>query len=155
MAQRVSPTTHLTFFHRYNTEGNADGGVLEVSTDAGATWVDVLDAGGVFVAGAYNSPLASGSGFALSGRDAWNGLSASFPSAMDPVDVNLAALAGETIKVRFRWCLDLDLRRDLDLAVRPAFDAYRAVRRTDDGKGSASAEFKAVVFVGRSLDQGW
>lgn len=105
-AQHVSPTTHLTFFHRFNTEVGFDGGVLEVSTDNGTTWVDVLVAGGVFVSGAYNDVLAPASGFVLSGRPAWGGQSSSFLTGMDAVDVNLGALAGETIKVRFRFGQD-------------------------------------------------
>jgi hypothetical protein len=103
--QTVSATTHLTFFHRFNTEVGFDGGVLEVSTDGGATWQDVEDAGGSFVAGGYNDTLSPGSGFALSGRDAWGGQSSSL-TGMDSVDVNLGALAGETIKVRFRFGQD-------------------------------------------------
>ena len=104
-AQRVSTTTHLTFWHRFNTETGFDGGVLEVSTNNGATWVDVVDAGGAFVSGGYNDTLSIGA-FALGGRDAWGGMSTGFPTAMDPVDVDLGALSGETIKVRFRFGQD-------------------------------------------------
>jgi Big-like domain-containing protein/fibronectin type III domain protein len=106
-AQHVSTTTHLTFFHRFNTETGFDGGVLEVSTDNGATWVDVVDSGGVFVAGAYGDMTAAGSGFVLSGRDTWGGLSDGFLTGdMNLTEVDLGALAGETINVRFRFGQD-------------------------------------------------
>jgi subtilisin family serine protease len=106
-AQHVSAFTHLTFFHRFNTEVGFDGGVLEVSTNNGTTWVDVLDAGGVFDAGAYGDTAAAGSGFVLSGREMWGGLSDGFLTGdMNLTDVDLAALAGETIKVRFRFGQD-------------------------------------------------
>ena len=39
---------HLKFWHRYQFEDGFDGGAVEVSTDGGATWVDVLAGGGNF-----------------------------------------------------------------------------------------------------------
>ena len=53
----VSGQSHLTFWHRYGTEAGFDGGVLEVSTDDGATWQDVEAAGGVFVQGGYDGVI--------------------------------------------------------------------------------------------------
>jgi hypothetical protein len=105
--QLGSNSTHLTFWHRYNTELGFDGGVLEVSTDGGASWQDVLDAGGVFVSGGYTDLLSPGSGFALSGRAAWGGESSGFATGdMVPVEVDLGALAGQTFQVRFRFGQD-------------------------------------------------
>ncbi|MEX1072515.1 MAG: S8 family serine peptidase [Chloroflexota bacterium] len=102
----VSGDSHLTFFHKFRTEPGFDGGVLEVTTDGGTTWLDILDAGGVFVAGAYNTtPLNPGSDFVLSGRRAWDGESVGFP-AMIEVDVDLGALAGLTAQFRFRFGQD-------------------------------------------------
>ncbi len=104
----VSATSALTFWHRFDTEANFDGGVLEITTDGGATWQDVVAAGGTFTTGGYNSVLSSAaSGFVLGGRAGWSGTSASYPLAMDPVTVKLAALAGQTIQVRWRFGQDV------------------------------------------------
>lgn len=101
----ISGDSHLTFFHKFRTEPGFDGGVLEVTTDGGTTWLDILDAGGAFAAGAYNDTLNPGSGFVLSGRDAWGGESGAFP-AMTGVDVDLGALAAQTVQFRFRFGQD-------------------------------------------------
>src|SRR4051812_17842117 len=55
--QNISTTTRLTFWHRYQFEDGYDGGVSEVTTDHGATWVDVLAGGGSFVSGGYNGMI--------------------------------------------------------------------------------------------------
>jgi len=99
----ATAATKLNFWHRYRTEATFDGGVLEVSSDNGVTWKDVKDAGGVIVKGDY-----SGESSALGGRRAWTGSSASFP-LMDEVEVDLGALAGKTIKVRWRLRTDANL----------------------------------------------
>ena len=105
--QLGSNATHLTFWHRYNTELGFDGGVLEVSTDGGGSWQDVLAAGGVFVSGGYTDVFSPGSGFVLSGRAGWGGESSGVLTGnMVPVDVDLGALAGQTFQVRFRFAQD-------------------------------------------------
>ena len=63
-AQLITPDTQLNFWHRFYLEEGFDGGVLEVSTDSGATWSDVTF-GGSFTAGGYNGAIAD--------RDAWTG----------------------------------------------------------------------------------
>ncbi len=108
----VSGSSQLTFWHRFDTEVGFDGGVLEISTD-GTNWVDItapVAFGGAgpfaFSQGGYNTKITSGTGFALSGRDAWTGQSPSNPVAMDQVIANLSPLAGQTIQVRFRFGQD-------------------------------------------------
>jgi hypothetical protein len=102
--QNVSATTHLTFWHRFQFEDGFDGGVLEVSTDNGDTWVDVVAGGGSFVSGGYNGSIDPGFGSAIAGRPAWTGGDAS--GSMTKVEVNLGAFAGINIKVRFRLVTD-------------------------------------------------
>ncbi len=102
-AVRVTAATRLNFWHRYRTEITFDGGVIEVSTDSGLTWKDVQDAGGVFVKGGY-----TGEASAFGGRQAWTGSSPSFP-LMDEVEVDLGALSGKTIQVRWRLKTDANL----------------------------------------------
>lgn len=91
--------TVLTFRHRRAFESGFDGGVLEVSTNGGATWTDVQSAGGTFVEGGYNSTISSGFGNPLAGRPAWSGTTASYSTVI----VNLpASLNGQTILLRWR-----------------------------------------------------
>ena len=104
--QFISSTSHLSFLHRFVLEPDFDAGVLEVSINGGASYQDILAAGGVFVTGGYNHTMGGGP---FAGRQAWNGTSAAFPN-METVDVNLAALAGKT--VIFRWHFRAD---DLNL----------------------------------------
>lgn len=92
----VSTTSQLQFRHRFSTEDTFDGGVLEVSTDNGASWQAVP--GTAFLAGGYNST-------ATGLPEAWSGNSASYPDVND-VAVNLSAYAG--FGRRFRWRLLAD-----------------------------------------------
>ncbi len=99
----------LSFWHRYNTEINWDGGVLEYSTDGGTTWFDILagDGGAIaantsrFLAGGYPGALNT-SANALGGRQAWHGDNLAFEQAQ----VDLADFA--STNVRFRWRLGCD-----------------------------------------------
>lgn len=102
--QNVSATTHLIFWHRFQFEDGYDGGVLEVSLDNGATWVDVVTGGGSFVTGGYNGAIDPGFGNVLAGRAAWTGGDAT--AAMSKVEVNLGAFAGFNVMVRFRLGCD-------------------------------------------------
>jgi len=55
-----------------------DGGVLEVSTDGGNTFQDVLAVGGSFVTGGYNRTISNDRGSPITGRQAWSGNSEGF-----------------------------------------------------------------------------
>ena len=96
----------MSFRHAYSFEASAtswfDGGVIEYSEDNGTTWIDIAtirDPG-------YNATLTVPAGGAvdnpLQGRRAFAALSTGFPTTA-PVTLDLGtALAGKTIKVRFR-----------------------------------------------------
>jgi hypothetical protein len=104
--QLISSTSHLIFYHRFDLEPNYDGGVLEVSTDGGASYTDItnISAANEFISGAYNVSMTSGP---IAGRMAWNGESEDFLSnTMVKVEVDLSALAGQT--AIFRWRLRAD-----------------------------------------------
>ena len=70
----IPSTTDLTlsFQHIYSLDWATscyDVGVLEISTDGGQSWEDVVEAGGVFVQGGYKTKSQNGlEGNPLSGR---------------------------------------------------------------------------------------
>jgi hypothetical protein len=94
----------ITFDHRYSFERssrgkNFDGGVIELSADAGATWFDI---------GALASPGYGGvidftrSTNPLKSRAAFVGQSAGYPD-YETVTVDLGtSFSGNTVKIRFR-----------------------------------------------------
>lgn len=94
----------LTFRHNFNLEASDvdpdvgfDGGVLELSTDGGNTFRDVLDAGGSFVVGGYNRTISTGRGSPIAGRQAWSGNSGGFITTV----VNLPIIStGFTVRWR-------------------------------------------------------
>ena len=103
--QRLSSSSQLTFWQRFSFENTFDGGVLEVSTNGGSTWVDVLAGGGTFAQGGYNGLIAAGFGSPIAGRQAWTGNS-EFIDAMSQVVINMGAFAGQEVRVRWRLASD-------------------------------------------------
>ena len=101
--QNLSPTSHLIFWHKFITEDGFDGGVLEVSTNGGAIWVDV--GAESFISGGYNGVISSEFESPIAGQPAWTGTSTSAPS-MERVEVDLGAFAGNGVRVRWRLGLD-------------------------------------------------
>ena len=96
----------VSFDHKHDFELSQDtywdGGVIEVSTDDGATWQDVS----TFAQPGYNGTLTSESGNPLGGAMAYGGTNPSFPGT-DRVTLDFgAALAGQTFKLRFRIATD-------------------------------------------------
>jgi fungalysin metallopeptidase (M36)/PA domain-containing protein/fungalysin/thermolysin propeptide len=94
----------VEFDHKFGFETNGgvapffDGGVIEISSDNGATWADV----NTLVTPGYGGTIFVGSGNPLGGRPAFVGRNASFP-ARDHLTLNFGtAFAGKTVRVRFR-----------------------------------------------------
>jgi hypothetical protein len=102
----LSSQSQLRFWHRFGFEAEFDGGVLEVSTDDGSTWVDVLAGGGSFAEGGYNSAISAAYGSPIAGRSAWTGPQEGATNPMTRVVVNLGAFAGDDVRVRFRLATD-------------------------------------------------
>lgn len=103
----VSPTLQIgnapfsfNFTHRYAfafPPNFYDGGVIEISSDAGSSWSDI----GAFASPGYSNTLAA-SANPLAGRSAYAGFSPNYP-AFEPVTVNLGtAYAGKSVQIRFR-----------------------------------------------------
>jgi hypothetical protein len=97
---QLPPNSSLSFAHRFNTEANRDGGVLEYSTDSGSTW---LDAGPIITEGGYNSNVGSGESSSLAGRQVWSGDSGGWQTAR----VDLSSLAGTDLLLRWRFATNL------------------------------------------------
>ncbi len=93
----------LTVLHNVNTESGFDGGVIEVSTNGGGTWVDVLVAGGSFVANGYNGPISSSFDSPIGGRDAFSGNLGWIETIIDVSGVTLQSVP---LQVRFRLATD-------------------------------------------------
>ncbi len=92
----------LEFWHRFDTELRLDGGVLELSTDGGGTWLDILDGNpNRFIEGEYVSNL-SGATNPLGDRPAWHGDSSGFVRAQ----VDLSDFSGQDILLRWRMGCD-------------------------------------------------
>ena len=99
----------LTFRHNFNLEASEqnqglgyDGGVLEVSSDGGNTFQDILAAGGSFVVGGYNRTIATDRGSPIAGRQAWSGNSGGFITTV----VNVPAFQTPSNKLRWRMASD-------------------------------------------------
>jgi hypothetical protein len=71
----TSTEAELSFKRRHALETDLDGMVLEVSV-SGGSFIDILDAEGIFTAGPYNRTL-SASGNPLATRQAWSGSTSS------------------------------------------------------------------------------
>jgi bacillolysin len=86
----------LYFDHAYEFENGWDGGVLEYSTNNGASW---LDAGGLIDSGAgYVGTLPGAYGNPLAGHLAFTGATYGYTGTR----LNLASLAGQSVRFRFR-----------------------------------------------------
>jgi hypothetical protein len=101
-------SVQLTFSHNFNLEASDidpnlgfDGGVLEMSTDGGNTFQDILAVGGSFVMGGYNRTISTDRGSAIAGRQAWSGNSGGFITTV----VNLAFVP---TGARLRWRMASD-----------------------------------------------
>jgi len=95
--------------HQYDFEIDAtnfyDGGVVEISTNNGASWTDIGLTPGALLPG-YTSVLFTGSGNPLSGRQAYSGKSPGWP-ALSTVNANLGTTyQNQTVRLRFLIATD-------------------------------------------------
>ncbi len=91
----------LRFKHRYNTESNWDGGVLEYRVGGGA-WTDAAP---LITNGGYTGGISSSASSNLAGRSAWAGDSGGWRD----VEVDLASLAGSDVRFRWRFATDTSI----------------------------------------------
>ncbi|HEU0037006.1 MAG TPA: M36 family metallopeptidase [Kofleriaceae bacterium] len=94
----------VTFTHRYSFEFSQDtafdGGVVEISTDGGATWQDVTALGAN--PGYGTVAIIGDSGNPLAGRVGFTGDSAGYPGTTTATLDFGTQLAGKTFQLRFR-----------------------------------------------------
>jgi MYXO-CTERM domain-containing protein len=94
----------VTFDHQYALEGDAtdafyDGGVIEVTSDGGTTWVDVEELG---LTPGYAGVLFAESGNPLGGHRAFSGISDGYP-AFAPLALDFGTrFANQSVQLRFR-----------------------------------------------------
>ncbi|REJ79165.1 MAG: hypothetical protein DWQ43_16155 [Acidobacteria bacterium] len=88
----------VSFRNNYDTEPGWDGGVLEISIDGGA-FVDILDAGGGFLAGGYNSSIGANQN-PLDNRAAWSGDSGGY---IDSVAWLPESANGQNVRLRWQF----------------------------------------------------
>jgi len=93
----------IDFEHLYDFEtGSWDGGVIEISTDAGATWQDVTTAGGTFTNG-YNGTITTNVDSPINERAAFVNRSGGYLT--DSVSFG-TTLSNQTVRIRFRMGAD-------------------------------------------------
>jgi hypothetical protein len=103
----------LTFRHNFNLEASPtepnvgfDGGVLEISTDGGNTFQDILTAGGSFASGGYNRTIATDRGSPIAGRQAWSGNSNGFIMTVVNLPLIQTGMASNTSGSGEGWRVD-------------------------------------------------
>jgi N-acetylneuraminic acid mutarotase len=143
----------LSFWHRYTFESTGatyyDGGVLEVSTDGGASWSAASPA---FLSGGYNAVIHTGNNNPLAGRNGWSGTTG---GAFVQVQVNLLSYAGQNVLIRFRegtdssqgaagWWVD-----DIQLTISSPIACASAIWNLQTGYPSVIAFNATVAFSGR------
>lgn len=106
-------SSSITFAHAFDFDALTgpnryyDGGVIEVTNNNGATWVDVTTLG---AAPGYSGTLEAGTGNTLAGRSAYGGRNSNWPNTNN-VTLNFGnQFAGQTIKIRFRIGTDFVVR---------------------------------------------
>ena len=99
IALPANSNAKLSFWHSFNTEDGWDGGVVEISTNGGATWIDL---GPNMTQNGYNGGLGTSPNNPIGGRAAFTGLNAAFIQTI----VSLAPYAGQSVKIRFRFGSD-------------------------------------------------
>ncbi len=91
----AGPTSILSFWHKFNFEAGWDGGVLEITTDGGSSWLD-LDA--QITSGGYTTVMQGASPLSF----AWSDIQGTFTEVI----VDLNSFNGQNVRVRWRMATD-------------------------------------------------
>ncbi len=98
----IASESILSFWHSYDTEANFDGGVVEVSTDAGTTWSDL---GAAMTQNGYSGTISLSHQSPIAQRNAFTGNSGGFVKTV----VDLSSVAGSDALFRFRMASDVSI----------------------------------------------
>ncbi|HOR28111.1 MAG TPA: trypsin-like peptidase domain-containing protein [Candidatus Sumerlaeota bacterium] len=109
-ARLVSPvvehaTEVMTFWHTYEFEEGYDGGVIEISTNGGASWTDL---GPYIVEGGYDGVISTSYNSPIGGRGAWTGGAL---GAMRHVRIDLSSFP-PPFQIRLRFTTDVSVVPD-------------------------------------------
>ena len=106
-ADQAPITLQFWSFQSIETSGSGcyDGGILEISTDGGATWAQLTP---VPDTDRYDGMVSSAFGNPLAGMNAWCGQ----PHPWDEAVFDLDAYAGQTVRLRFRLGTDSSVGHD-------------------------------------------
>mgnify|MGYP001103618194 CR=1 FL=1 len=102
VALPAGSAAYMHFNHAHIFEYDYDGGVVEYSTDGGASWTD---AGSLFDYNGYNGTIDSDWGNPLGGRSAFVHESYGYYSSR----MDLTSLAGQNVRFRFRMGTDISV----------------------------------------------
>lgn len=94
----IPANSQLSFWHYQKVEPTGDGGVVEISTDNGATW---LDLGNNIIQNGYTGTIDPATDNVLKGKKAFTG-----ETAKRKTVVNLNSYSGKTALFRFRYGSD-------------------------------------------------
>jgi uncharacterized repeat protein (TIGR01451 family) len=89
----------FVFWHRYNLEDNYDGGVVEISIDGGANWIDLGDA---MITNGYDRRISADDRSSIQGRLAFTGEQSTFEQTV----IDISAWSGSSALIRFRLATD-------------------------------------------------
>jgi extracellular elastinolytic metalloproteinase len=122
----LSGISILSFWHYYDVEAGYDGGIVEISTDSGATWTDL---GPYMTLNGYNGSIDPANATVLSGKNAFTGSS---NGAFINTSVNLTAFTGKKVMFRFVFASDVFEGVDGwyidDITLRTVAGVYNQVR---------------------------
>jgi len=92
----------INFYHRYQTQRNFDGGIVEYSFNGGTTWID---AGPHFIKNGYPGSISSNTTSAIAGQRAFSGTSDSQFDTVGFVQstILLTPGASDSLLLRFRF----------------------------------------------------
>ena len=94
-----SNTVLFSFWHYIDLEDGYDGGVVEISTDSGATWIDLWP---YFIKNGYNYLIDDCCGSPLANRPAFSGYVPFFVNTV----ADLSSFGNQSVRLRFLYAED-------------------------------------------------
>jgi hypothetical protein len=101
--------TFISFWHRYNSDSLADGGIVEVSNDGGASWTNVINAPGYWFTNFYtntNTITSNSNKPGFTGNSGWVKSTIHFPVAMNYVRFKFTFTSDNTNTNKDGWIID-------------------------------------------------